>query len=1154
MNQTHKNKILIVDDNETNLTILAEILSPDYTVYTGMCGVEAITKAEELQPDVILLDILMPDLDGFGVISVLKYQESTKKIPVIFISGLDSEEDEITGLEYGAADYIAKPFHPSIVRLRVRNQIKIINQAELNRKLNSRLEHELKNIIEAQQLADLMLNSSPMCAQIWDRNLNVIDCNDAAVRLYKFGSKSEYAERFKSECSPERQPCGRLSAVLAVERVDEAFKVGKVVCEWTHVIPGTGELMPAEVTLVRVAYRGDYVVVGYTRDLREQKKLQQHLESRDRLLTASARVSALLFNTEVHTFEQHLVNSMKLIAETINVTNMEIWKNSTIKGELYSSIRFAWPELGPDSQLNKLYKYNGIAPEFETILSLGNCINCIVRDLPEKVREFLSKAGTKSILMIPIFAENKFWGFVGFGDVLRERVFFPEEVTILQSIGLNLVNAFLRNEETQKTKRMIDELPGMVYICEFTPHKYPLTFVSKGSYDLIGYIPEELVGVENTFWQMAHPDDVAKIEETCKATINVGKTFELNYRLLMPDGSVKWVWERTRPLEYNPDGTPRLVEGYVFDVSDRYKLEAAEAGNEAKSMFLAHMSHEIRTPMNSIIGFAELALESNPEPQIEQYLSKILDSSKWLLDILNDILDISKIESGKMELEMLPFELNEVISRCSSIFLPAAKEKDIELIVKVDELTGRKLIGDSLRLYQVFMNLLSNAMKFTSTGTVKLTCVIKKKSSRKVRIRFTVEDTGIGMTAEQIEKVFDPFVQAESGTTREYGGTGLGLAIIKSIIEKMGGKLILKSKLGTGSAFSFALEFDTVENDSAEATQADSKLLTVEKPYFKDVLILVCDDSSLNRQVICAHLSRVGIDVEVAENGKVGANKVKRKMLAAKDGAKQYDLILMDVFMPVMDGIEAAAKIKKSAPHIPIVAMTANVMINEIEKYQRVGMKDCLGKPFTSQDLWRLLLKYFTPEHSNAISKSAIAKAENELTKRLRSDFVRKNKHKFHEISDAISRDDITTAHRLVHTLKGNAGQLGSKSLFAIAEKIEYMLLDHTLPVPKHDMKMLRNELKRTLAEFEQLIQADVGAASQTHAVNSSNSESLKSLEATALLAKLSELLKDSNAGCLGLIPELSALGGERVEKLICEIDEYDFEVAAETLSGIMQE
>ena len=570
--------------------------------------------------------------------------------------------------------------------------------------------------------------------------------------------------------------------------------------------------------------------------------------------------------------------------------------------------------------------------------------------------------------------------------------------------------------------------------------------------------------------------------------------------------------------------------------------KAAEAASISKSTFLANMSHEIRTPMNSIVGFSELALDDDVSPKTRDYISKIQINAEWLLQIINDILDISKIESGKMELENIPFDMHELFTSCRTLIMPKAVEKGISLYFYAEPSIGRMPVGDPTRLRQVLVNLLSNAVKFTRTGMIKLNAALKSSDETGISMHFEVKDSGIGMTSEQINKIFDPFIQAESGTTRQYGGTGLGLSITKNIVEMMGGKLFVESTLGVGSKFSFDLTFNTIEVSKNDIFTPKVILKELEKPAFEGE-ILLCEDNTMNQQIICEHLARVGLKTIVAENGKIGVDMVQGRI--AK-GEKQFDLVLMDMHMPVMDGLEASHKILALNSAIPIVAMTANIMSNDRDIYKSHGINDCVGKPFTSQELWRCLMKYFKPLVWQTEEETKSAQAETELRIKLIKTFLRDNKTKFSEIVEAIGSDDIKAAHRYAHTLKSNAGQLGKILLQQAAEDIERNLKNGENLVTQQQMSVLKTELNAALSELS----AHLDKITLTSSVEV-KSEHIDKDASLKILNEVKPMLEMGNPECRTFIESLKQIKGS--ELLIHQMEDLDFEPAMATLEELKE-
>ena len=582
-----------------------------------------------------------------------------------------------------------------------------------------------------------------------------------------------------------------------------------------------------------------------------------------------------------------------------------------------------------------------------------------------------------------------------------------------------------------------------------------------------------------------------------------------------------------------------------YEEVDRLR-RSAEIASISKSTFLANMSHEIRTPMNSIIGFSELALDGEASHRTRDYLGKIKTNAEWLLQIINDILDISKIESGKMELEKIPFNMNELFSSCRTLVMPKAVEKGILLHFYAEPSIGKMPLGDPTRLRQVIVNLLSNSVKFTKVGMVKLYAAISAQDKNTITMHFEVKDSGIGMTEEQIEKIFDPFTQAESGTTRKYGGTGLGLAITKNIVEMMGGKLSVESSPGIGSKFSFDLTFDTIDISNDNTQEKNIVFNEIEKPAFEGE-ILLCEDNVMNQQVICENLARVGIKTVVAENGKIGVDMVRGRLLS---GEKMFDLIFMDMHMPVMDGLEASEKIIGFNANVPIVAMTANIMSNDREIYRMNGINDCIGKPFTSHELWRCLMKYFKPLNLQAMNKVRQTQTDDELRRKLIVSFVKDNKNRFGEITDALNRGDNKLAHRLAHTLKSNAAHFEKNLLRQAASDIEDQLKDGKNHVTPKQLAVLEMELETALAELTAELSANTTVQSAEDSQSAAdNSEPLDKEAAEELFEKLEPMLEMGNLDCRNFINDLRRI--PETEKLIQQMEDLDFHEALTTLGEL---
>jgi CheY-like chemotaxis protein/nitrogen-specific signal transduction histidine kinase len=393
-------------------------------------------------------------------------------------------------------------------------------------------------------------------------------------------------------------------------------------------------------------------------------------------------------------------------------------------------------------------------------------------------------------------------------------------------------------------------------------------------------------------------------------------------------------------VRYNID----ITEQKLFEEKLIEAKTSAENAAKSRQQFLSNMSHEIRTPLNSILGFTNVLLKTELGSQQKEFVDAINTSGKSLNLLINDILDLAKVDAGKMTFETKPFEIRKSITALLHSFDMKIREKNLELVKVYDNKIPPILVGDSLRLNQIILNLISNAVKFTHKGKIKLTIKLLHEDEENATIEFVVSDSGIGIADNKLNSIFNLFEQAEINTSTSYGGTGLGLSIVKQLVEGQGGSVSVKSKLGEGSAFSFILHFG-----KANLKLEEEIILLNPVSEIKNLRALVAEDVELNQLLIKIILNDFGFEHEVVGNGKLAIEKMQ---------TNTYDIILMDLHMPEMNGFEATEYIRKTLKsHIPIIALTADVTTVDVSKCKEFGMDSYISKPIEEKLLYNKIVE-----------------------------------------------------------------------------------------------------------------------------------------------------------------------------------------------------
>lgn len=568
----------------------------------------------------------------------------------------------------------------------------------------------------------------------------------------------------------------------------------------------------------------------------------------------------------------------------------------------------------------------------------------------------------------------------------------------------------------------------------------------------------------------------------------------------------------------------RLIE----EIAKRKRIEKelsiaktkTEEAYRVKSRFLAMISHEIRTPINAIIGMANMIMDTKLDENQKRYIQIIHSSATSLLGILNDVLDYSKLEANKLSVKKEPFDLIEMINHTRELMMPKAKEKNLSLFIAIDSDIPQFLKGDYLRIEQVLLNLLSNAIKFTETGAILLNAQKIDATKDKIKIRFSVKDSGIGIPKEEIPKLFNEFYQVDSSNSRKYGGTGLGLVISNMLVKLMGGERIyVESELNKGSIFYFELEFEIVQKEQFLAQKSSLSLDSFKTD--KKLKILVVDDNSINQEITKGLLLKVGFDVTTVDSGINAIEAVKNS---------RYDLVLMDIQMPIMDGFETTKRIRELADtmnnsyckDIPIIALSAYSDEESMNNELANCMNGYLLKPLEPFKLIEAIFKYCNIEPKKELTKDIDIKVDNtnwqidgidlddglrrvlgdkEAYKKALFRFYNTNKEKLKEVIELYNKQEKEALLRLIHSIKGSSGNIGAKRLYLATIRLEDSIKNN---------KEVEFNLKEFKETFNELIIALELFIKQENQIKLDDKKKLDIQKIIKLLEKLEkEILND---------------------------------------------
>jgi PAS domain S-box-containing protein len=753
-----------------------------------------------------------------------------------------------------------------------------------------------------------------------------VKCNQAAIDMHGVENEANFLNLKPSDLSPERQPCGGSSEILAKVYIENAFSQGPQLFQWTHSrLDGT--TFPCLVSLSAIALEGRELVLAIGRDITELMEAQADLEA----AVADRQHYQSAYEEEREKFEQFV----NLAPVGIAINKMSTGEFEYVNQEFG---RFTGYEI---DELNQMDYWQLTPKKYEEQEQVQlQSLSETGRYGPYK-KDYIHKNGQtypvqlSGLKIARRSGEEFIWSVV---QDISERSKVEEQM-----------QAAKEEAELSAFRMKLANDSAGIGVWEWDLINNSLIW-DHWMYTLYGITENMFSGAYEAWENSVHPDDIEMARKSLNEAIEGTGVYEPEFRVVHPNGNIRTMKASAEVIRDEKGNALRVI-GVNYDVTDKIeaieKLSAAkqeaEDANHSKNAFLANMSHEIRTPMNAILGGLQILRSEKLDQELRVILENASSSAKSLLTIINDILDYSKIAENKLDLELQPFSIIHVLESVKFDLDNLVSTKGIVFENVIDEYFDDGWIGDVVRVKQILLNLVSNAVKFTERGKVKVDLSCQDYHGKNA-ICINVIDTGIGMSEEVQSRIFERFEQADSSTTRKFGGTGLGMAITINLIKMMNGSINLRSVLNKGTTIQVILPLEQTDDFSQEEIQK-----AVSPPNLQAKRILIAEDNEINQIIVQTMLRKTGASLVVVENGKLAVEAVQRT---------DFDLVLMDIQMPEMDGVEAKQRISVYNSDLPVIALTANAMVNDVKRYLALGFVAHIAKPIEMNDLYSRLAEY----------------------------------------------------------------------------------------------------------------------------------------------------------------------------------------------------